>query len=69
LEAGLGELLAAAVVLARAAGIDAESVLRGWAARFRDRFVALEQLAAERDLDLAALDPAAVEALWAETHP
>lgn len=67
LEAGLGELLAAAVVLARAGGIDAESVLRGWAARFRDRFVALERLATDRGLDLATLDASAVEALWAET--
>ena len=67
LEAALGELLAAAVVLARAAGIDAESVLRGWAARFRGRFVALEKLAAERGLDLSALDPPTVEALWSET--
>jgi tetrapyrrole methylase family protein / MazG family protein len=68
LEAGLGDLLAAAVVLAREGGVDAESVLRGWAARFRDRFVALEQRAADRGLDLATLDPAAVEELWAETR-
>ncbi|HEX6310430.1 MAG TPA: nucleoside triphosphate pyrophosphohydrolase [Acidimicrobiia bacterium] len=66
-EAGLAEVLAAAVVLARSAGIDAESVLRGWAARFRDRFLALERLATARDLDLATLDPAAVQALWSET--
>jgi len=66
LEGSLGELLAAAVVLARAAGIDAESVLRGWAARFRDRFLALEAVAAERGLDLAVLDPPAVEELWWE---
>jgi tetrapyrrole methylase family protein/MazG family protein len=66
-EAGLAELLAAAVVLARVAGVDAESVLRGWAARFRDRFVALEHLAAARGLDLATLEPAAVQDLWSET--
>ncbi len=64
LEAGLGEVLAAAVVLARAAGVDAESVLRGWAARFRDRFVVLEQLAAERGLDFATLDPVTIHELW-----
>jgi tetrapyrrole methylase family protein/MazG family protein len=69
LEAGLGEVLAAAVVLARAAGIDAESVLRGWAARFRDRFVALEELAADRGLDLATTDPATIHELWSETDP
>jgi tetrapyrrole methylase family protein/MazG family protein len=66
-EAGLAELLAAAVVLARSAGVDAESVLRGWAARFRDRFVALERLAASRGLDLATADPATVHELWSET--
>jgi tetrapyrrole methylase family protein / MazG family protein len=65
-EAALGELLAAAVVLARGAGIDAESVLRGWAARFRDRFRAMEALAATRGLDLASLDAAAVGSLWTE---
>jgi len=69
LEAGLGEVLAAAVVLARAAGIDAESVLRGWAARFRDRFVALEELAADRGLDLATTEPATIHELWSETDP
>jgi tetrapyrrole methylase family protein/MazG family protein len=66
-EAGLAELLAAAVVLARSAGIDAESVLRGWAARFRDRFVALEALATARDVDLATADSATVQELWSET--
>ena len=63
----LGELLAAAVVLARSGGIDAESALRGWAAGFRHRFEALEALARDRDLDLATLDPAEVERLFAET--
>ena len=43
----LGDLLAAAVVLARARGVDAETSLRGWSARFRDRFVRMEQLAAD----------------------
>ena len=32
LEADLAQLLAAAVVVARAGGVDAESALRGWAA-------------------------------------
>ena len=45
-EAALGDLLAGAVVAARARGVDAESSLRGWAGRFRDRFVRMEQLAA-----------------------
>ena len=53
-------------MLARAGGVDAESALRGWAARYRERFEAMEQLAIARGLDLAALDPPAVAALWLE---
>ena len=45
LEADLAQLLAAAVVVARAGGVDAESALRGWAATYRRRFMAMEQLA------------------------
>ena len=59
-------MLAAAVVIARAGNIDAESALRGWAARYRRRFEAMERLARERDLDLAVLDQAGVAALWLE---
>ena len=66
LEDALAQMLAAVVVLARAGGVDAESALRGWAARYRARFEAMERLAAERGLDLASLDPAAVTALWLE---
>ena len=65
-EAELAKLLAASVVVARAGGVDAESALRGWAARYREHFEAMERLAIDRDLDLAALDPAAVAALWLE---
>ncbi len=67
LEARLGDLLAEAVILARARGIDAESSLRGWTARFRSRFEAVEALATARGLDLATLDPETVTALWDET--
>lgn len=66
LEADLAQLLAAAVVIARAGGVDAESALRGWAARYRDRFAAMEALAVERGVDLAAADEGAVAALWLE---
>ena len=62
----LGELLAAAVVLARSGGIDAESALRGWAAAFRERFEALERTVAERGDDLATMDPARVRELFDE---
>jgi len=66
LEDALAQVLAAVVVLARAGGVDAESALRGWAARYRARFEAMEHLAAERGLDLATLDPPGVTALWLE---
>ena len=67
LETELGELLAAAIVLARSGGVDAESALRGWAVRFRRRFEAMERRAEAKQLDLAALAPDAVAALWAES--
>jgi tetrapyrrole methylase family protein/MazG family protein len=67
LEADLAQVLAAAVVVARAGGVDAETALRGWAATYRRRFEAMEHLALDRDLDLAALDPAGVAALWLES--
>ena len=66
LEAELAQLLAAAVVVARAGGVDAESALRGWAARYRERFRAMERLADERGVDLATSEPAVVAALWLE---
>jgi tetrapyrrole methylase family protein / MazG family protein len=68
-EAVLGELLAAAVALARVLGIDAESALRGWTVRFRDRFEALERGAAAEGVDLTALEPAAVADRWASLRP
>jgi tetrapyrrole methylase family protein/MazG family protein len=67
LETQLGDLLAAAIVLARSGGVDAESALRGWAVRFRRRFEAMERLAEARHLELAALAPDAVAALWIES--
>jgi uncharacterized protein YabN with tetrapyrrole methylase and pyrophosphatase domain len=66
-ETTLGELLAAAVALARGLGVDTESALRGWAARFRDRFEAMERAAHDRGDDLHTMTPQEVEALWAET--
>lgn len=63
----VGEVLGAAVMLARSAGIDPESALRGWAGRYRAHFQEMEAVARERGLDLHALDPSAVASLWAET--
>jgi tetrapyrrole methylase family protein/MazG family protein len=63
-EAVLGEVLAAAVAVARARGLDGESALSGWAGRFRDRFVAMERGAEAEGVDLATADRATVERLW-----
>lgn len=65
-EALVADVLAAGVALARDAGVDAESALRGWAGRYRMRFQRMERLARVRGLDLHTLDPGAVGALWAE---
>lgn len=64
-EAALGDLLAGAVVVARARGVDAESSLRGWSGRFRDRFVRMERLAADAGTDLGATSPETAARLWA----
>jgi tetrapyrrole methylase family protein/MazG family protein len=66
-DAQLAEVLVGAVVVARVGGIDAESTLRGWAARYRERFQAMERLAESRGLDLASIPDADVHALWLET--
>jgi tetrapyrrole methylase family protein/MazG family protein len=63
-EAALGDLLAGAVVAARARGVDAESALRGWSGRFRDRFVRMEALAADAGAELTATDAAGSRRLW-----
>jgi tetrapyrrole methylase family protein / MazG family protein len=64
-EVAIGEVLAVTVAVARAHGLDAESALRGWSARFREQFVAMEQLAEREDVDLAAASPDEVAVLWA----
>jgi tetrapyrrole methylase family protein/MazG family protein len=68
-EAALGELLAAAVVFGRAHGLDAESALRGWAGRYRDRFRAMEAAAAGEGVDLHEATPAVVQRLWEAAGP
>ncbi len=64
----VGELLFEAVALAREAGVDPEAALRAKAVRFRDQFVALEQLAAARGVDLRTAGAATVAALWDEVQ-
>jgi tetrapyrrole methylase family protein/MazG family protein len=65
-EEELGDLLFSVVNVARHLGFDAESALRGATAKFRDRFMGVERLAAERGLVLADLDLAGLDALWDE---
>lgn len=61
----LGDVLFSVVNLARHLGLDPESALRGATAKFRDRFVVVERLAAEEGLDLAAAPVATLDRLWA----
>jgi tetrapyrrole methylase family protein / MazG family protein len=68
-EDALARLLAAAVALARAKGLDGETVLRGWSSRFRTRFETMERDAAARGLDVTTAKRAAVRAWWDETEP
>ena len=65
-EEELGDLLFAVVNVARHLGFDPEAALRGATAKFRDRFIAVEELARERGLVLADLDLGGLDALWDE---
>src|SRR5262249_50260710 len=65
-ERALGDALAALAAAGARDGIDGESALAGWAARFRDRFVRMEQQADAQGIDLVAADPTVVRALWDE---
>lgn len=60
----VGDVLAAAVAVARAEGVDAESALRAWAGRFRDHFRATEAIAAAEGVVLREVDPAVARDLW-----
>jgi MazG family protein len=66
LEAEIGDLLFAAVNLARTAGVAPIAALEGANARFRRRFEVIERLALERGLDLAALSLDQLDGLWEE---
>jgi len=61
-----GDLLFAVVNVARHLGVDAEVALRAATNKFRRRFVAVEQLAADRGIDLHNSDLATLDALWDE---
>lgn len=62
----LGDVLFAIVNVARHLGVEAELALRQAAAKFRDRFTAVEALAAERGVDLRSAGLAALDAMWDE---
>ena len=61
-----GDVLFAIVNLARWSGIQAEDALRQANSKFRNRYRAMEKLAAERGQDFAALTLDDKEALWQE---
>jgi tetrapyrrole methylase family protein/MazG family protein len=67
-EVALGDLLAGAVVVARSQGVDAESSLRGWTARFRDRFVRMEELAADEGVELTTATADRARTLWSKVE-
>ncbi len=62
----LGDLLLVLVNLARWMGIHAEDALRQANHRFRGRYVTMEKLAAQRDLNFASLPLEDKESLWQE---
>jgi tetrapyrrole methylase family protein/MazG family protein len=62
----LGDLLFAVVNVARHLTVDPELALRAATDKFRARFEGVEQLAAQRGIDLRATDLATLDALWDE---
>ena len=62
----MGDLLFAMVTLGRHLGVDAEEALRRANAKFRERFMRVEDVARERGLDLASMDSAELDTLWQE---
>ena len=62
-----GDLLFALVNVARKRKVNPEDALRAAGRRFIERFKTMEAIAGERGVDLSALEPSALEALWAES--
>ncbi|MDQ1428895.1 MAG: tetrapyrrole methylase family protein / MazG family protein, partial [Acidimicrobiaceae bacterium] len=62
----LGDVLFSVVNVARHLEIDPEAALRAATVKFRDRFMAIERLAAARGLELRSLDLAGLDTLWDE---
>jgi MazG family protein len=66
LQAEIGDLLFAVVNLARKAGVQPGPALDHANRKFRDRFTAVEALAAERGLDVHTAGLAVLDGLWDE---
>jgi tetrapyrrole methylase family protein / MazG family protein len=66
LEEEIGDLLFAVVNFARKKGLDAEELLLRATGKFVFRFTAMERLAKDRGLDLAALGLPEMDRLWEE---
>jgi MazG family protein len=64
LEGEVGDLVFAAVALARKAGVDAETALRRTARKFRDRIARMEEAARERGTPLKDLPAGELDRLW-----
>lgn len=62
----LGDVLFSAVNIARFIGVDAEEALYRSTDKFSRRFRALEELAAQRGIDLKTAQPALIDSLWEE---
>lgn len=67
-EAEVGDVLFAVVAAARTLGVDAEQALRRSTATFAGRFERFRDLVEERDLDLDAMDAAAIRHLFREAR-
>ena len=65
-QAELGDILFVLVNIARWLDVDAESALREANLRFSRRFQILEALAAERNIDLTAIEFSTMDGLWEE---
>jgi uncharacterized protein YabN with tetrapyrrole methylase and pyrophosphatase domain len=63
----IGDLLFAAVNVARLAGVHAEDALRDAVRKFVRRFQAIETLARKQGKDLSQMSLAEMDALWEET--
>jgi tetrapyrrole methylase family protein/MazG family protein len=64
LEDELGDLVFAAVALARKAGVDAETALRRTARKFRDRIARMEEAARARGTTLKDLTAGELDRMW-----